>query len=239
MNERVPKMSMGRVLVVEDDADSADVLQAYLKRDGFQTLHAADGMTALTLHARWQPDLVLLDIMLPGLNGNEVMATLRRYHHTPIIMVTAMAHETERISALLYGADDYVVKPYNPGEVVARVHAVLRRSRADKPGNKRFRHQSLVLDEQAAMAAIEQGDGGLQVLDLTRTEFNLLAILMATPNKMFARSELLAYCTPQSDALERVIDAHIYNLRRKLEQAGINGVLLTVRGLGYRFSNPA
>ncbi|MCY1535876.1 Phosphate regulon transcriptional regulatory protein PhoB [compost metagenome] len=199
-----------------------------------------DGKQALELHARWRPDLVLLDIMLPGLNGNEVLGAIRQHAPTPVIMVTAIGGDSQRISALLYGADDYVVKPYNPSEVVARVHAVLRRwtgQALSKAG--RLRHGPLVVDLDAALASIDTEDGASTPLVLTRTEFQLLALLMAAPSKMFSRSELLSTCLPESDAMERVVDAHMHNLRRKLEMAGITGVLVTVRGLGYRFRNPS
>ncbi|MCY0854410.1 response regulator transcription factor [Cupriavidus sp. D39] len=232
-------MSQGRILIVEDDRDSAEVIEAYLRREGFVTEHAVDGHSALERHARWRPDLVLLDIMLPGLDGNAVLGAIRRHAPTPVIMLTAVGQESNRISALLYGADDYVVKPYNPGEVVARVHAVLRRWRgntlAQKPG---LRHGPLVVDLDAAMAWIDAGNGAQAALDLTRTEFSLLCMLMAAPSKMFSRAALLGTCMPESDAMERSIDAHIHNLRRKLELAGVTGVVVTVRGQGYRFRNP-
>ncbi|EPJ7991575.1 response regulator [Pseudomonas aeruginosa] len=235
-------MSQQRILIVEDDIDSAEVMAAYLKRDNFQTQHAADGKQALELHARWRPDLVLLDIMLPGLSGNEVLGAIRRHAPTPVIMVTAVGSDTQRISSLLYGADDYVIKPYNPSEVVARVHAVLRRWLGHAlSAAGRLRHGQLVLDIDAALAYIEVNadDDNKQIpLDLTRTEFHLLSLLMAAPSTMFSRSKLLATCLPESDAMERVMDVHIYNLRRKLELAGITDVLVTVRGLGYRFRNP-
>ena len=141
---------------------------------------------------------------------------------------------------MLYGADDYVVKPYNPSEVVARVHAVLRRWNGQPlTQTGRLRHEKLVVDLDAALASIDEGDNLLAPLDLTRTEFQLLSLLMAAPSKMFTRGDLLAACLPESDAMERVVDAHMHNLRRKLEGAGVSGVLVTVRGLGYRFRNPS
>ncbi len=233
-------MSLGRVLIVEDDFDAAEVLGAYLNRDHFQTRHAADGHRALELHAQWRPDLVLLDVMLPTLNGNEVLGAIRQHAATPVIMVTAVASQSNRINSLLYGADDYVTKPYNPGEVVARVHAVLRRWRGNGSLARppRLRHGDLILDLDAALASIES-EGNEQPLDLTRTEFSLLAMLMASPTRMFPRAELLAGCMPESGALERVVDAHVHNLRRKLERAGVRDVVVTARGLGYRFRNPA
>ncbi|WP_433694278.1 response regulator transcription factor [Herbaspirillum seropedicae] len=234
-------MSKGRILIVEDDLDGADILDAYLNREGFQTRQAADGHQALELYRRWRPDLVLLDVMLPGLSGNEVLAAIRQHASTAVIMVTAVADQPRLINSLLYGADDYVVKPYHPGEVVARVHAVLRRMLRPLSGAAQqavLRHGALTLDPDAALATVDK-DGHPQALTLTRTELNLLALMMAAPTRMFSRAELLAHSQPESDAMERVVDAHLHNLRRKLEQAGIREVVVTVRGLGYRFRNPS
>lgn len=232
-------MSQERILIVEDDINSAEVLEAYLKRDGFLTRYAPGGKLALEMHARWRPNLILLDIMLPVFNGNEVFSAIQYYAPTPVIIVTAVGSDSHRISALLYGADDYVVKPYNPSEVVARVHAVLRRWRGQPLMQEGcLRHGMLVVDPDAALASIDTGEGVSIPLDLTRTEFHLLSRLMAVPGKMFSRAELLASCLPESDAMERVVDAHMHNLRRKLEAAGIMGIPVTARGLGYRFRNP-
>lgn len=231
-------MGRKRILIVEDDPDSAEVLEAYLRRDGFDCLHVLDGHAALMEHARWQPDLVLLDVMLPGLDGNQVLAAIRQHASTPVIMVTAVGQHTNRVNALLYGADDYVVKPYHPGEVVARVHAVLRRTGSATPASaRRLHHEHLTVDLDATQAVVEQPDGQTQALELTRTEFSLLALMMGAPTKTFARAELLEHCHPESNAMERVVDAHVYNLRRKLEQVGVQDVLKTVRGIGYRFRN--
>lgn len=232
-------MKKDRILVVEDDEDSAQVLMAYLNREGFEALHVADGMVALAEHARWHPDLILLDVMLPGLDGYKVMSAIRQHAQTPVIMVTAVGDTARRINSLLYGADDYVVKPYNPGEVMARVHAVLRRWRSQTVAPRQeLRHEALIVDVEASEARVHDGDR-VQALELTRTEFGLLAMLMGTPTRLFTRSELMEGCLPESGAAERVVDAHIYNLRRKLEHAGVSGVLLTVRGLGYRFRSVA
>ncbi|WP_338490592.1 response regulator [Pseudomonas trivialis] len=228
-------MSGKRILIVEDDADSANILEAYLRRDGFEVALAEDGRRALDLHKSWQPDLILLDVMLPHLSGTEVLSAVRRSSDTPVIMVTAMGDEPEKLGALRYGADDYVVKPYSPREVVARVHAVLRRTGASQPVEQVLRHQNLRVDLGAFTAAIEQHDAPPQWLDLTPTEFKLLATLLKTPSKAFTRDELLEICLPDSEALARVVDAHVHNLRRKLETHGIAGVLVTVRSIGYRF----
>ncbi|MGJ3701232.1 response regulator [Variovorax sp. AFSI2.2] len=228
-------MNEKRVLVVEDDADSASILEAYLKRDGFVVAVASDGAQAVTLHAQWKPDLVLLDVMLPKLGGTEVLSAIRRAGDTPVIMVTAIGDEPEKLGALRYGADDYIVKPYSPKEVVARVYAVLRRVNSTKSSGGPLKHGRLTVDTGAFVASVDDAEGQRIPLDLTPTEFNLLASLLRTPFKAFTRSELLEACLPESDALERVVDAHIHNLRRKLELHGITGVLVTVRAVGYRF----
>jgi len=225
-----------KVLIVEDDLDSASILEAYLVKDGFAVATAHDGERAVQLHAQWRPDLVLLDVMLPRLSGTEVLTRIRRASDTPVIMVTAIGDEPDKLGALRYGADDYVVKPYSPKEVVARVHAVLRRAALSRMHDGPLRHGKLSVDVASVVASVATLAGGApQVLDLTPTEFNLLVTLLRTPFKAFTRTELLEACLPDSDALDRVVDTHIHNLRRKLEQHGVTGVLVTVRAVGYRF----
>ena len=227
-----------RVLIIEDDADAAGVLEAYLRRENYDVAVTVDGLAGLDMAQRWKPDLILLDVMLPGLNGTEVLASLRRKSDVPVIMVTAMGDMPDRIGALRYGADDYVVKPYHPGEVVARVQAVLRRSRKAETQEDILRWQGLEVDVAAIVAAVSNPGDSVHVLDLTPTEFSLLATLMRAPVRPFSRQYLLERCLPESEALERVVDTHIYNLRKKLEGAGVSGVLVNVRGVGYRFRQP-
>lgn len=228
-------MHAKKILLVEDDADSASILEAYLRRDGFEVTIAEDGQKAVAVHAQWKPDLVLLDVMLPRLSGTEVLSTIRRSSDTPVIMVTAMGDEPEKLGALRYGADDYVVKPYSPKEVVARVYAVLRRAGSARASEEPLRHDRLTVDTAAVRATVRDADGHEVALELTPTEFNILATLMKTPFKAFTRSELLEICLPDSDALERVVDAHVHNLRKKLEHEQVTGLLVTVRAIGYRF----
>ena len=227
-----------RVLIIEDDADAAGVLEAYLHRENYDVAVTMDGLSGLDMAQRWKPDLILLDVMLPGLNGTEVLASLRRKSDVPVIMVTAMGDMPDRIGALRYGADDYVVKPYHPGEVVARVQAVLRRSRKDDAREDILRWQGLEVDVAAIVATVSHSGEPASILDLTPTEFSLLATLMRAPVRPFSRQYLLERCLPESEALERVVDTHIYNLRKKLEGAGVSGVLVNVRGVGYRFRQP-
>lgn len=231
-------MQSKRVLIIEDDADAAGVLEAYLKRENYEVMIAGDGPGGLDAARRWQPDLILLDIMLPGMNGTEVLAALRRRDDTPVIMVTAMGDAPDRIGALRYGADDYVVKPYHPGEVVARVQAVLRRSQSHAPTVETLRWAGLVVDPVALTAVVDNDSDAPRRLDLTPTEFSLLVTLMRAPTRPFTRLFLLEHCLPESDALERVVDTHVYNLRRKLEAAGVSDVLPAVRSVGYRFRQP-
>lgn len=231
-------MQSKRILIIEDDADAAGVLEAYLKCENYEVMIAGDGPGGLDIARRWQPDLILLDIMLPGMNGTEVLTALRRRDDTPVIMVTAMGDAPDRIGALRYGADDYVVKPYHPGEVVARVQAVLRRSQSHAPVSETLRWADLVVDPVALTAVVDSGSATPRRLDLTPTEFSLLVTLMRAPTRPFTRLFLLEQCLPESDALERVVDTHVYNLRRKLEAAGISDVLPAVRSVGYRFRQP-
>lgn len=231
-------MQTKNILIIEDDADAAEVLEAYLLRENYAVRVAADGLNGLELALRWQPDLILLDVMLPGLNGTEVLAKLRRSSEVPVIMVTAMGDTPDRIGALRYGADDYVVKPYHPGEVVARVQAVLRRSAVKTPQEEILRWQGLEVNSGAMTVTVTQASGNVLCVDTTPTEFTLLVTLMRAPVRALSRPFLLEQCMPDSDALERVIDTHVYNLRKKLEAAGMAGVLLNVRGIGYRFRQP-
>lgn len=196
---------------------------------------AEDGQKGVELHHRLKPDLILLDMMLPLMNGAEVLNVVRKRGITPVIMVTAMGDETEKLGALRYGADDYVVKPYNPKEVVARVQAVLRRTLASNENETRLRFGSLWLDPSSRTVGVSVDEGMSVLIDLTPTEFNLLLVLFNAPQKAFTREELLARCLPESDALSRVVDTHIHNVRRKLEVHGVAGILVTVRSIGYRF----
>lgn len=189
-------MQSKRVLIIEDDADAAGVLEAYLKRENYEVMIAGDGAGGLETAGRWQPDLILLDIMLPGMNGTEVLAALRRRDNTPVIMVTAMGDAPDRIGALRYGADDYVVKPYHPGEVVARVQAVLRRSQSHAPVAELLRWAGLVVDPLALTAVVDSESDAPRRLDLTPTEFSLLVTLMRAPTRPFTRLFLLEHCLP-------------------------------------------
>jgi two-component system, OmpR family, response regulator AdeR len=220
------------ILVVEDDGDIARILAAYLERDSFRTVRAGDGEMALHHHLSLKPDLVLLDVNLPKLDGFAVIAELRRRGDTPVIFLTALADDIDKLTALRIGADDYVVKPFNPAEVVARVKAVLRRQhRDDRSGVLRVGRIELDLQAHIVRVALEDGPTPLNV---TLSEFRILAQMMRAPSRVFSRAELLDKSLPDSEALERTVDSHVSNLRRKLEAVGASGLLTGVRGVGYR-----
>lgn len=231
-------MNPRRVLIIEDDADAAGVLEAYLRRENYLVTISGDGRAGLDIARQWKPDIILLDVMLPSMNGTEVLAAVRRAGQTPVIMITAMGDLPDKIGALRYGADDYIVKPYDPREIVARVQAVLRRYQHQNEPEEILRWQGLEVDTAALTAVIVEDGYKPLPLELTPTEFSLLALLMRSPVRAHSRLSLLEQCLPDSDALERVVDTHIYNLRKKLESAGISDVLLNVRGVGYRFRQP-
>ncbi len=224
----LPVVNGQLILVVEDEPEIAEVLEAYLRREGYRTERAGDGGRGLDLFHAAKPDLMLLDIMLPGMDGLEVLRRVRASNQTPVIMLTARAEDIDKLLGLELGADDYVVKPFSPREVVARVKAVLRRSQHDEPRNL-FRLGALELDTKQFLVAISG-----KRLDLTPTEFRLLECLIRDPGRAFTRAELIEFALPDSDALERVVDAHLKNLRRKLDVAGVGEMLETVRGIGYR-----
>lgn len=225
-----------RILVVEDEPGIADILVAYLQRDGMHTQLATNGRLALDMFDQFQPDLVLLDIRLPEMDGLDVLKTIRQDSDAAVIMVTAMAEDVDKLLSLRMGADDYIVKPFSPPEVVARVRAVLRRTTA-KPVQAApsiLRVGRLVIDEEAHCASFLDAQGQPHMLALTLTEFRLLACLARHPRRCFSRSFLIEACMPESEALDRVIDSHLSKLRRKLEGAGHGELIETVRGMGYR-----
>jgi two-component system, OmpR family, response regulator AdeR len=218
------------VLIVEDEPDIADLLAAYLRREQFRTECASDGPSAVQLHHSTRPDLLLLDINLPQYDGFEVLRRIRASAPTPVIMLTALGSDLDKLLGLKMGADDYVVKPFSPPEVVARVKAVLRRVGAGQQAEARpLRLGPLELDPLAVRVRVAG-----QRLEVTVTEYRMLEQLMRHPNRAFSRAELLEVALPDSEALERVIDTHLGNLRKKLELAGMPNVIQTVRGLGFR-----
>lgn len=219
------------VLVVEDDPNVAELLRLYLERAGHRVLAAADGLEGLRLHREERPDLVILDLMLPYLDGWEVCRQLRREGDTPVIILTARGENAEKILGFELGADDYVVKPFDPQELVARVRAVLRRARPAAERDQVVRHPGLTVDLGRYAAEV---DG--RPVALTPKELELLHFLARHPNQVFTREQLLSrvwgYDYPGDS---RTVDVHIKRLRQKLEDGGRPWRLATVWGVGYKF----
>ena len=225
-----------KILVVDDESKIVKLVRAYLEQAGFSVVVAEDGQTALIQARREKPDLVVLDLGLPGIDGLDVARILRREGDTPIIMLTARVEDTDRIIGLELGADDYVTKPFNPRELVARVRAVLRRTSSSAPAAEILRAGEIVLDVSGHQVSLADGSNR-QPLDLTPTEFDLLLVLMQNAGRAFTRLDLLDRV--QGDAYEgyeRTIDAHIKNLRAKLgDDPRRPRYVQTVYGVGYKF----
>ncbi len=218
-----------RILVVEDEPDIASVVVDYLRRESFVVEHLADGQRALESILRDAPDLVLLDVMLPGRDGTSVLEMTRRQSRVPVIMLTARVEEVDRLLGLALGADDYICKPFSPREVVARVKAVLRRSQhAPEPSS------ALMLDEAQWQARLNG-----QPLTLTRKEFELLRVLSAHPGRIYPRAKLLELAYADDLAVtERAVDSHVKNLRRKMAALDSQHEWIrSVYGVGFAFED--
>jgi DNA-binding response OmpR family regulator len=224
-----------KILVVEDETRIAQLVRDYLEHAGFEAIVAGDGEAALADARRSKPDLVVLDLGLPGRDGLDVARSLRRTSSVPIVMLTARGDETDRIVGLELGADDYVVKPFSPRELVARVRAVLRRTETAGAGVPEVLR---VADVEVDVARMRVRVAGRPV-ELTATEFQLLVALMREPGRVFTRGQLLdAVHGVAFESYERAVDAHVKNIRRKLEPTpGRPRYLLTVHGVGYRFAD--
>jgi len=219
------------VLVVDDEPRIAAIAADYLRHAGYAVLTAADGVQALQLARARRPDLVVLDLGLPGLGGLEVARALRAETAVPIVMLTARVEESDRLLGLELGADDYITKPFSPRELVARVKAVLRRTDQGGGTGTVLRLADLTLD--TARLSVSRGGGAI---DLTPTEFQLLATLARHPGRVFTRAQLLdAVRGEAGESFDRAIDAHVKNVRRKLEPDTRNPrYILTVYGVGYK-----
>ncbi|MBN1179405.1 MAG: response regulator transcription factor [Anaerolineae bacterium] len=220
------------ILVVDDEPKITTFVRAYLEDSGYRVVTASDGQEALFAARHEKPDLVILDLMMPKMDGWAFIRQYRQERNTPIIVLTARVEESDQILGLELGADDYVTKPFSPRTLVARVRAVLRRAGDEPVASSILRSGDLALDREAHTVTL-----GNQPVELTPTEFNLLAVLMGTPNRAFARSELLDQALgDEAFVYDRTIDVHIKNLRRKIEPDPANPrYVLTVRGVGYRF----
>jgi two-component system, OmpR family, alkaline phosphatase synthesis response regulator PhoP len=226
---------MRTILVVEDEMKIARLVRDYLEHAGFKVVVAGDGEVAMASARGSRPDLVILDLGLPGMDGLDVTRELRRTSNVPIVMLTARGEESDRIVGLELGADDYVVKPFSPKELVARVRAVLRRTDSAREGSRELLRAVDVEVDVARMRVTV----GRRSIELTPTEFQLLATLVREPGRVFTRSQLLdAVHGVAFESYERAIDAHVKNIRKKLEPSpGRPRYLLTVHGVGYRFAD--
>ncbi len=228
-------MDRRSILIVEDEPSIAEVVALYLKRAGFQTVHAADGLTARSLLEREMPDLGIIDIMLPGLDGLSLTRWLRDRSNMPVILLTSRRAESDRIEGLELGADDYVVKPFSPQELVSRVRAVLRRSNRDPneaPSAKKLVFDDLEIDQPGRLVTVAG-----RTVQLTAREFDMLLLLAQHPRQVFTRDQLLERVWGVSDYIDPgTVTVHVRRLREKLEKDPSSPRhILTVWGVGYKF----
>src|SRR5450759_2919562 len=223
------------ILVVDDEWKITTVLKGYLEQAGFRVLTAGDGQMALTTFRHAKPDLVILDLMLPGIDGLDVCRALRRDSSLPIIMLTARAEEADRLIGLELGADDYVVKPFSPREVVLRVRAILRRVEGEIAASEVLQAGGIILDLAAHQATVAG-----RPVELTPMEFELLAVLVRSPGRTFARAQLLQQIQDSPlEGFDRTVDVHIRNIRAKIEPDPKNPRYIhTVYGIGYKLAEP-
>jgi two-component system, OmpR family, alkaline phosphatase synthesis response regulator PhoP len=226
---------MQTVLVVDDEPKIVRLARDYLEHAGYAVLTAGDGPSAVQASRTRRPDLVILDLGLPGLDGLEVLRSIRSTGATPVVVLTARDTELDKLLGLELGADDYVTKPFSPRELVARVRAVLRRTERAPEAGDRFEVGDLVLDVPRLRASLRG-----RPIDLTPTEFSILATMARAPGRVFTRSQLLDAAHGEAfEAYERAIDAHVKNIRRKLEpEPARPQYVLTVYGVGYRVAEP-
>ena len=223
------------VLIVEDDPDTAKLVSLYLQRDGHKVLCARDGIEGLRLARDARPDLVVLDLMLPKLNGIGVCRTLRQESTVPIVIVTARVEEEDRLKGLDLGADDYVTKPFSPRELAARIRAVLRRTaKVDpEPGPAEVAHSGVTVDLHRRTVYVDD-----RKAVLTPTEFGILVMLIKEPERTFSREQIIDRVLGfDFQGFDRTVDAHIANIRRKIRPLDGPDHIQTVYGVGYRFSN--
>jgi two-component system alkaline phosphatase synthesis response regulator PhoP len=224
------------ILIVDDEKNLTELVQGYLEREGFAVIVAFDGTVALELARQHQPDLVVLDLMLPGIDGVEVCRSLRTFSDAYVLMLTAKAEEIDKIIGLAVGADDYVTKPFSPRELVARVKALLRRPRtgqAQSPEAPPIRQFGDLAIDEDRHEVTRQGT----VVPLTAREFQLLATMAAHPGRVFTRVQLLERIWGDDYYDDHVVDVHVGNLRKKLEDDPARPRFIeTVRGVGYRFA---
>ena len=225
-------MAHKKILVVDDEKKIVDIVKAYLERDGYRVIVAYDGRLALQMARSESPDLIVLDLMLPEISGWDVCRALRAESNVPIIMLTALDDDSDKIVGLELGADDYVVKPFNPKELVSRVRAVLRRAEGAAVKTKRIEFAGLSIDLERH--EVKRGE---KLVELTLTEFELLRVLAEAPGRVYSRMQLLDKVQGSAyEGYERTIDSHIKNLRKKVEiDPERPRYVITVRGVGYKF----
>jgi len=230
-------MSKGKILVVDDEPKIVSTVRAYLERDGYEVIEANDGQQALDTFQKARPDLIILDLMLPRVDGLEVCRQVRRSSDTPIIMLTARQEEADKLIGLELGADDYVAKPFSPRELVSRVGVVLRRAR---PTPSRTPAGRLVIGDLAMDEDRFEATCHGQPISLTPTEFRLLAALARNAGRVLSRSHLLDILGETYEGYERTIDAHIKNLRHKVSEMGTDKgcKIVTIHGVGYKLQEP-
>jgi two-component system alkaline phosphatase synthesis response regulator PhoP len=221
------------ILVVDDEPKIVDICRDYLSAAGFKVITAADGTRGLSLARNEKPDLVVLDLMMPGMDGLDVCRQLRREGTMPIVMLTARVEESDKLIGLELGADDYITKPFSPRELVARVRTVLRRAEGSSSPAEMIRAADLSLDRNRYVATLPTGE-----VPLTPTEFEILAALASQPGRIFSRGQLLMAARGVAfESYERAIDSHIRNLRRKIEPDDREPrYIITVHGVGYKFA---
>ncbi len=221
------------ILIVDDNSSIIRLVKDYLSEHGFRVVSAKDGREALFVVRHEKPDLVLLDIMMPEMDGYEFMRYFRKERNTPVIMLTAKLEEMDKVVGLELGADDYITKPFGMAELVARIRAVLRRVGQDTPSADVLRVGDVTLDKTMHIVTI-----GTRKVDLTPSEFSLLATLMSAPGQVFSRSDLLEQLKGDSfENVERTVDTHVRNLRAKIEpETSKPQYIQTVFGVGYRFN---
>ncbi|MBU1227871.1 MAG: response regulator transcription factor [Actinobacteria bacterium] len=220
------------ILIADDETELREMLKAYLEAEGFSVIEASTGPDTVEVARRESPDLVVLDIGMPGLDGFEVLQLLRSRSDVPVIMLTARSEETDRIVGLTAGADDYVTKPFSPRELSARIKAVLRRGRRDDPGDETLEYPGLSIDPLSRQVRM-----GEREVPLTTLEFDLLVALAASPGRVFTRDQLLQNVWGWDHfGVDRVVDVHIGSIRKALGDDATDPIYIgTVRGVGYRF----
>lgn len=218
------------ILVVDDEPKVIRLARDYLEKNGFRVITAADGQSALAMARREKPDIVILDLMLPNIDGREVCRILRRESDVPIIMLTALSEEIDQVTGLEIGADDYITKPFSLRTLVARVRALLRRTHGEVKTPGVIRVRGLEIDNEKHLVTFN-GDP----IKLTPNEFKLLYILASRPGQTLTREQLLEDLHGAASSIDRSVDSHIKNLRKKLEAASGESMIETVYGIGYRF----